>query len=33
MLDKKVPVKLTLSINATFTDNVRGFNVVARNPR
>ena len=32
MLDKKVPVKLSLSINATFTDNVRGFNVVAEIP-
>jgi carboxypeptidase Q len=32
MLDKKVPVKLSLSINATFTDHVRGFNVVAEIP-
>jgi carboxypeptidase Q len=32
MLDKKVPVKLTLSIDATFTDNVHGFNVVAEIP-
>ena len=32
MLDKKVPVKLSLSINATFTDNVHGFNVVAEIP-
>ena len=32
MLDKKVPVKLSLSIKATFTENVRGFNVVAEIP-
>jgi len=32
MLDKKVPVKLSLNLNATFTDNVRGFNVVADIP-
>ncbi len=32
MLDKKVPVKLSLSVKATFTENVRGFNVVAEIP-
>jgi len=32
MLDKKVPVKLSLSLNAAFTDHVRGFNVVADIP-
>jgi hypothetical protein len=32
MLDKKVAVKLSLSVAATFTDNVEGFNVVAELP-
>jgi hypothetical protein len=32
MLDKKVPVKLSLSVTATFTDNVHGFNVVGEIP-
>ena len=32
MLDKKQPVKLTLSLAARFTENVDGFNVVAEIP-
>ena len=32
MLDKKIPVKLSLSLSARFTDNVEGFNVVAEIP-
>jgi hypothetical protein len=32
MLDKNIPVKLSLSIAATITDNVEGFNVVAELP-
>lgn len=32
MLDRKQPVKLSLSVSATFTDNVEGFNVVAEIP-
>ena len=29
MLDKKIPVKLSLSLSARFSDNIEGFNVVA----
>jgi len=32
MLDKKIPVTLSLSLSARFTDNVEGFNVVAEIP-
>src|SRR5262245_54136577 len=32
MLDKKIPIKLSLSLSARFTDNVEGFNVVAEIP-
>jgi len=32
MLDKKIPVTLSLSVAATFTDNVEGFNVVGEIP-
>ena len=32
MLDKQIPVKLSLSLSARFTDNVEGFNVVAEIP-
>ena len=32
MLDKKIPVKLSLSLSTRFTDNVEGFNVVAEIP-
>ena len=32
MLDKKIPVKLSLSLSARFTENVEGFNVVAEIP-
>ena len=32
MLDRQQPVKLTLSLDAAFTDNVQGFNVVAEIP-
>ncbi|MGE5245401.1 MAG: M20/M25/M40 family metallo-hydrolase [Betaproteobacteria bacterium] len=32
MLDRKVPVKLSLSLDARFTDNVEGYNVVAEIP-
>jgi len=32
MLDKKIPVKISLSLSARFTDNVEGFNVVAEIP-
>ena len=32
MLDKKIPVKLSLSLSSRFTDNVEGFNVVAEIP-
>ena len=32
MLEKKVPVKISLSLDAAITDNVEGFNVVAEIP-
>jgi hypothetical protein len=32
MIDRKIPVKLSLSLAARFTDNVQGFNVVAEIP-
>lgn len=32
MLDRHAPVKLSLSVSATFTDHVQGFNVVAEIP-
>jgi len=32
MLEKQIPVKLSLSLSARFTDNVEGFNVVAEIP-
>jgi len=32
MLDRKIPIKLSLSLSARFTDNVEGFNVVAEIP-
>ena len=32
MLDKKVPVKVSLALSARLTDNVEGFNVVAEIP-
>jgi hypothetical protein len=32
MLDKTIPIKLSLSLSARFTDNVEGFNVVAEIP-
>ena len=32
MLDRKIPIKLSLSLAARFTDNVEGFNVVAEIP-
>ncbi len=32
MLDRKIPVKLSLSLSARFTENVEGFNVVAEIP-
>lgn len=32
MLDRKIPIKLSLSLSARFTDNVENFNVVAEIP-
>jgi len=32
MLDRKIPIKLSLSLSARFSDNVEGFNVIAEIP-